>query len=88
MSFKTKSLFYFVKNIKGELGAYAMKHVAAGAHLATPRLFESAKRRDDTADYCLNCSFLPSASIRYSFLQLSGQGRTVWGNSDWPNEYC
>ena len=38
---------------KGKLGAYAMKRVAAGAHLPTPWLFQPAKRPDDTADYCL-----------------------------------
>ena len=32
--------------------AYAMKRVAAGAHLPTPWLFEPAKRPDDRADYC------------------------------------
>ena len=36
-----------------------MKRVAAGAHLPTPWLFEPAKRPDDRADYCLDCSFLP-----------------------------
>ena len=41
-----------VKN-EGKLGAYALKRVAAGAHLPTPRLFEPAKRPDDRADYCL-----------------------------------
>ena len=44
---------------KRKLGANAMKRVAAGAHLPTPWLFESAKRPDDRADYCLDCSFLP-----------------------------
>ena len=38
---------------KGKLGAYAMKRVAAGAHLPNPWLFEPAKRPDDRADYCL-----------------------------------
>ena len=33
-----------------------MKRVAAGAHLPTPWLFEAAKRPDDRADYCLDCS--------------------------------
>ena len=46
--------------IKEKLGANAMKRVAAGAHLPTPWLFESAKRPDDKADYCLDCSFLSS----------------------------
>ena len=36
-----------------------MKRVAAGAHIPTPWLFEPAKRPDDTADYCLVCSFFP-----------------------------
>ena len=39
---------------KGKLGAHAMKRVAAGVHLPTPRLFELAKRPDDRADYCLD----------------------------------
>ena len=43
---------------KGKLGTYAMKRVAAGAHLPKPWLFEPAKRPDDRADYCLGCSFL------------------------------
>ena len=43
---------------KGKFGAYAIKRVAAGAHLPTPWLFESAKRPDDRADYCMDCSFL------------------------------
>ena len=36
-----------------------MKRVAAVAHIPTPWLFELAKRPDDRADYCLDCSFLP-----------------------------
>ena len=44
---------------KGKLGANAMKHVAVGAHLPTPWLFESVNGLDDKADYCLGCSFLP-----------------------------
>ena len=47
-----------------------MKRVAAGAHLPTPWLFEPAERPGDRADYCLGCSFLPSANIRYALLQL------------------
>ena len=38
---------------KGKLEAYAMKRVAAGAHLPTPWVFEPAKHPDDRADYCL-----------------------------------
>ena len=38
---------------EGKLGAYAMKRVAAGAHVPAPWLFEPAKRPDDGADYCL-----------------------------------
>ena len=33
------------------MDAYAMKRVAAGAHLPTPWFFEPAKRPDDRADY-------------------------------------
>ena len=44
---------------KGKLGAYAMKRVAAGAHLPTPWVLEPAKRPDDRADYCVDCSVLP-----------------------------
>ena len=43
---------------KANLGANAMNRVAAGAHLSTPWLFEPAKRSDNRADYCLDCSFL------------------------------
>ena len=42
---------------KRKVGAYAMKRVAAGAQLPKPWLFEPAKRPDDRADYCLDCSF-------------------------------
>ena len=38
---------------KGKMVAYAMKRVAAGAHLPTLWLFELTKRPDDRADYCL-----------------------------------
>ena len=58
-----------------------MKRVAAGDHLPTPWLFEPAKRPDDRADYCLDCSFHPSASTRYLFLHLSGVRRALWANS-------
>ena len=47
----------FLKKIK-KVGTYAIKCVAAGVHLPTPWLFESAKRPDNIADYCLGCSFL------------------------------
>ena len=47
-----------IERKKGKLGAYAMKRVAAGADLPTSWLFEPAKRPDDRADYCLDCSFL------------------------------
>ena len=54
-----------------------MKRVAAGAHLPTSWLFEPAKLPNYRAHYRLDCSFLPSASTKYSFLHLSGLGRTV-----------
>ena len=58
-----------------------MKRVAAGAHLPTPWLSEPAKRPDDRADYCLDCSSSPSGSTGYSFLHLGGVGRALWANS-------
>ena len=35
-----------------------MERVDTGAHLPTSWLFELAKRPDDRAVYCVNCSFL------------------------------
>ena len=46
---------------KREVGAHAIKRVAARAHLPTPWLFEPAKRPDDRADYCLG---LPQTTDR------------------------
>ena len=58
--FALKKVSYIeAKRKKGKLGTYAMKRVAAGAHLPTPWLFEPAKRPNDRADYCLDCSLLP-----------------------------
>ena len=45
---------WVVEKSKGKLGAYAMKRVAAGAHLPISWLFEPAKRPDNRADYCLD----------------------------------
>ena len=62
----------------------------AGAHLLTSWLIMPAKRPDDRADYCLGCSFLPSASTRYSFLHLGGVGRYLYGRTlvrARPNEH-
>ena len=61
---------------KEKLGANTMKCDAAGAHLQTPWFFEHAKCPDDRTDYCLGCSFLPSANM-HSCLQLSGLGRAL-----------
>ena len=41
------------------LVAYAFKRVASGAHLSTRFLLKPAKRSDNKADYCLDCSSLP-----------------------------
>ena len=52
-----------------------MKRVAAGAHLPRPLLFEPAKRPDDKADYCLDCSFHPQWKHRllvFTRLEWSG----------------
>ena len=54
-----------------------MKRVAVIAHLPTHWLFKPAKRPDDRADYCRTPISSPSASTRYSFLHLSGVGRTM-----------
>ena len=67
--------------MEGKLKAYAMKCVAAGAHFPIPWLFEPAKRQDDTADYYLDCSFLPQwkQQVLVFTLEWSGArpGRTV-----------
>ena len=52
------------KRKEGKLGTYAMERVAAGSQLPTPWLFKPAKRSDDRADYCLDCSFLHSVQTR------------------------
>ena len=59
---------------KGKFGTYAMKRVAAGAHLPTLRLFQPAKRSDDRADYCLDCSFLLVQSPCTRFYTRVGNG--------------
>ena len=51
--------FPTIRNKKEKLEAHAIKRVAAGAHLPTPRLSEPAKRPDDRTDYCLDCSVFP-----------------------------
>ena len=48
------------------MGAYAMKRVAAGALFPNPLHFDPAKRSDDRADYCLDCSFLSLCKHRVS----------------------
>ena len=69
---------------KKQLGAYAMEGVAAGAHLPTSRLFEPAKRPNDRADHCLDCSFpsyFPSAGTRYLFFTVEWSGARLETNS-------
>ena len=56
-----------MKEEKRKLGANAMKRVAAGAHLP-------AKRPDDRADYCLDCSFLPQWKHRVLVFTLEWSG--------------
>ena len=48
-----------------------MKRVPVDAHLSASWLFESAKRPNDRPEYCLWCTFSPSASARSC-------GRTVF----------
>ena len=54
-----------------------MKRVAAGTHLPTPWLFETAERQDDKNDYCLGCSSPPVQATGTRFLLLSGLGRAL-----------
>ena len=52
--FPRQSSFICRRSVKkAKLDLYAMKRVAAGAHLPPFWLFEPAKRPDDRADYCL-----------------------------------
>ena len=69
---------FFRKKGKGKLG-YAMKRVAAGAHLPTPWLFVPAKRLDDRADYCLDCSFLPQCKHHVLVFTLEWSGARPMG---------
>ena len=53
------SMSFTYRKSKRKVGGTAMKRVAAGAHLSlapSPWLFEPAIRRDNRADYCLDCS--------------------------------
>ena len=56
-----------------------MKRVVAGAHLTTPWLFEPAKRPDDRADYCLDCSFLPQCKHRVLVFTIEWSGARPMG---------
>ena len=51
-----------------------MKRVTAGAHLPTPWLFEPAKRPDNRADYCLDCSFVPVQALGVLVFTLEWNG--------------
>ena len=67
----------------GQLGTNAMKRVAAGAYLLTPWLFEPAKRPDDRADYCPDCSFLPQWKHRILVFTLEWSGVRPMGEQWW-----
>ena len=56
-----------------------MQGVAAGAHLSTPWVFEPAKRPDDRADYCLDCSFLPQWKHQVLVFTLEWSGARPMG---------
>ena len=56
-----------------------MERVAAGAHLSTPWLFEPAKRPNDRADFCLDCSFLPKWKHRVLVFTLDWSGARPMG---------
>ena len=66
---------------KRKLGAYAMKCVAAGAHLATPCFLSlrNAQTIEPTNAWTAVSSL--SASTRYSFLNMSEVGRALLANS-------
>ena len=75
------------------MGTYAMKRVAAGAHLPTPWLFDPAKRLDDRADYCLDCSFFPQWKHLVLVFTLGWSGARPMGevygqseSSNWPSK--
>ena len=61
------------------LKRFAVKRVAAGAHLPTPWLFENAQMIEPTTAWTAVSS--PSGSTGYSFLHLSGVGCALWANS-------
>ena len=63
---------------KKEIGANAGKREAADAHF-TFWLFEPAKRPDDSADYCLDCSFLPRWKHRVLVFTLQWSGARPMG---------
>ena len=69
----------YIGKRKENLGANAVKRVAAAAHLPTPWLFEPAKRADDRADYCLHCSFLHQWKHRVLVFTLEWSGARPMG---------
>ena len=77
-----------------KLGANAMEHVAAGAHLPTLWLFERAKHPDDRADYCLERRLLPGETTTawrddYCLERrlLPGETTTTW-RDDYFQAWC
>ena len=58
---------------KKEVGAYAIKRVAGGAHLPTPWLFEPAKCPTNKADYFLDSRNDPNKFCHCTF--------TYWNDS-------
>ena len=65
--------------MEGKMGANTMKRVAARAHLPTPLLFEPAKRPDDRADLCQDCSFLPQWKHQVFVFTLEWSGARPMG---------
>ena len=59
-----------------------MKRVAAGAHLPTPWLFEPAKRPDDRADCCLDCTFFPQCKHQVLVFTLEWTGARPKGEQE------
>ena len=55
-------------NEKKEVGGISYRARRFGRSFSDSLAFEPAKRPDDRVEYCLGCSFFPSAMTRYSFL--------------------
>ena len=62
---------WYTMEMKRKVVAYAMKRIAAGAHIQTPWLFEPTKRPDDRLQ-------MRTRGTRFHFSEV---GRALWANS-------